>query len=160
MANSIGIPIENSQEDGNQHSSEIPLISSPTSRQSLFLVLGTYRGALHLFSLWFQIFPINSRQTARLWREGVVGVWKGHLTLSRAPTFFCGFCSYTSTRSDSMVRHVRSHTGEKPFQCRLCGRAFRQHAHMRSHMVGVHGALWWFLSRQWQPWPSKRCLNN
>jgi KRAB domain-containing zinc finger protein len=61
------------------------------------------------------------------------------LSLSRAPTFFCGFCRYRATRSDSVVLHVRSHTGEKPHRCLVCGHAFTTRSAMKRHMITRHG---------------------
>ena len=46
-------------------------------------------------------------------------------------------CEYTAKRSHHMKHHYHKHTGEKPFQCKLCGRGFSQRTdcikHIRTH---------------------------
>lgn len=44
----------------------------------------------------------------------------------------CSICSQSFANVDRLERHLRSHTGEKPHKCRLCGRAFAR------RYVGVH----------------------
>jgi hypothetical protein len=100
---------------------------------------------LHAVSTWcpLEIFPCNSRQTVQLWRGGVVGIWKGYSTLSEAPTFFCGFCGYKTTRSGHMVYHVRTHTGEKPFVCPFCERGFAENSSLKKHLNCKHREEKW-----------------
>ena len=43
-------------------------------------------------------------------------------------------CGWTFARSDELTRHYRKHTGDRPFQCRLCDRAFSRSDHLSLHM--------------------------
>ncbi|XP_030234619.1 early growth response protein 2b-like [Gadus morhua] len=43
-------------------------------------------------------------------------------------------CDRRFSRSDELSRHVRIHTGHKPFQCRVCLRAFSRSDHLTTHI--------------------------
>ncbi|KAK7869678.1 hypothetical protein R5R35_010036 [Gryllus longicercus] len=53
----------------------------------------------------------------------------------------CTFCPKRFCTPTKLATHVRTHTGERPFACGTCGRAFRQPVHLRSHAARVHGQL-------------------
>ncbi|KAJ8257316.1 hypothetical protein GJAV_G00184280 [Gymnothorax javanicus] len=52
----------------------------------------------------------------------------------KAQKLKCSFCEKTFTKNFDLQQHIRSHTGEKPFQCIVCGRAFAQKSNVKKHM--------------------------
>ncbi|XP_055508260.1 zinc finger protein 341 [Leucoraja erinacea] len=46
----------------------------------------------------------------------------------------CHYCDKMFAKNFDLQQHIRSHTGEKPFQCIVCGRAFAQKSNVKKHM--------------------------
>uniref|UniRef100_UPI00398F2297 zinc finger protein 341 n=1 Tax=Pristiophorus japonicus TaxID=55135 RepID=UPI00398F2297 len=46
----------------------------------------------------------------------------------------CNYCDKMFGKNFDLQQHIRSHTGEKPFQCIVCGRAFAQKSNVKKHM--------------------------
>lgn len=74
--------------------------------------------------------------------------WKGfneeteklvHESKCTVRRYECSFCQKFSTlvKRDLTV-HIRTHTGEKPFQCEICQVKFRHKSHLNTHLIRMH----------------------
>lgn len=52
--------------------------------------------------------------------------------------FTCGRCGSSFRRKEHLVRHERSHDGEKLFSCRICGKAFVRKDYVIRHYKKTH----------------------
>ncbi|XP_054274230.1 zinc finger protein 236-like [Macrosteles quadrilineatus] len=56
----------------------------------------------------------------------------------------CSVCDKWFSKQTNLVRHMRVHTGEKPFNCKECSRSFSQKNSLDKHTTTVHSG-----EKQW-----------
>jgi len=50
----------------------------------------------------------------------------------------CNFCNKRFNAPSKLIRHVKTHTGERPFTCTTCGKSFAEKHKLTRHVKNVH----------------------
>ncbi|KAI8431174.1 hypothetical protein MSG28_001213 [Choristoneura fumiferana] len=54
--------------------------------------------------------------------------------------FTCSFCNYTSHRRYLLLRHMKTHSEDRPYKCKVCERGFKTMASLQNH-VNMHNGV-------------------
>ncbi|XP_064091981.1 zinc finger and SCAN domain-containing protein 2-like isoform X3 [Macrobrachium nipponense] len=61
--------------------------------------------------------------------------------------YCCPYCSAQFAQKGNLNNHVRTHTGEKPHMCTVCHRSFARNTHLKYHVLNVHKGVPWPLQK-------------
>lgn len=53
----------------------------------------------------------------------------------------CPYCNKPFEASADLTRHILTHTGEKPWDCQICGKKFNQQNHLKTHHEKLHSKI-------------------
>ncbi|KAL1450927.1 hypothetical protein WDU94_003238 [Cyamophila willieti] len=56
--------------------------------------------------------------------------------------FKCDTCSKSFNQKNALDMHLRKHKGVRPHQCHICNTSFSQAGNLRTHLQGVHKVPW------------------
>ena len=57
------------------------------------------------------------------------------VSLKSVTTHECSQCDFRAPSRSGLVRHTRTHTGEKPYQCELCQKKFSRKGAIKLHIL-------------------------
>uniref|UniRef100_A0A8C7Z554 Zinc finger protein 341 n=1 Tax=Oryzias sinensis TaxID=183150 RepID=A0A8C7Z554_9TELE len=122
-------PVQVPSQCGESQSFSSAPIYSPEKQTTKTKTCGAAGNMAELGDFEKVIIPKQPRSAKKNSSGGSAEQLKG-----KGPKLKCSFCDKTFTKNFDLQQHIRSHTGEKPFQCIVCGRAFAQKSNVKKHM--------------------------
>jgi len=65
-------------------------------------------------------------------------VWPYMRIHTNEKPYECDVCDKAFRDSSTLAKHMRIHTNEKPYECDVCEKRFSQSSQLKSHVRNVH----------------------
>ncbi|XP_057689544.1 transcription factor HIVEP3 isoform X1 [Corythoichthys intestinalis] len=89
--------------------------------------------------------PKSSSQSSQETKEGVSSPRKGEKKPPKPGKYVCTYCGRPCAKPSVLQKHIRSHTGERPYPCAPCGFSFKTksnlYKHRKSHAHRIKAGL-------------------
>ncbi|RZC32652.1 zf-H2C2 2 domain containing protein [Asbolus verrucosus] len=59
----------------------------------------------------------------------------------RVKKYFCSLCPKSYFANNKLQKHIRSHTGERPFRCPACDKCFIDKSYIKQHLKTAHNVI-------------------
>jgi len=92
----------------------------------------------HLYSYYHLQFCVSSVVSLRTHPGGRETTRENHSFTRTQDGFTCTTCSKSFPNMTGIERHLRSHTGEKPFKCPICPYRATIYFNLKQHVENVH----------------------
>lgn len=79
-----------------------------------------------------------TRQWLKPENECTLEVNPVHFVFSPGKMYECQYCKASFAQSIELTRHVRTHTGDRPYVCRECGKGYSQASGLTVHLNNFH----------------------
>ncbi|XP_047492025.1 zinc finger protein 513-like [Penaeus chinensis] len=118
-------------DDQSHHSDVFPLLSR---QYSMLLVVGKY---MLCHPTLLTCMSVEEKAKVELDSDGERTRWGGDAVRTKKNTgkmHRCSYCNYVTNKTTNLIRHIHTHTGEKPFSCPYCPYRATQENNIKSHI--------------------------
>lgn len=114
------------------------VLTSPPQKSTHYISASGVHPQHHMDDTISSAFTVNAAQLHDQDQRGSVNTAFIHF---EDGWYFCPFCETKCIEKSKVRRHMRRHTGERPFKCTMCSYSATQNNNLKRHVATVHGVV-------------------